>query len=358
MAIEITIENVTKRFGDITALDDLSLTIKAGEFFTLLGPSGSGKSTLLRQLSGFDVPDTGRILFDGKDVTNVSANHRPSATVFQDLALFPHMNVAQNVGYGLRIKGNSPAEVKRKVTETLNLVGLDDFEGRDVNKLSGGQQQRVALARSLVMEPGVILLDEPLTGLDENLRQQMRDEFGRLHKRTGATFILVTHNQDEALSLSDRMAILRDGQIEQLGTPKQFFKNPTNSFVGRFMGMECVVRPEKVDKEKGGYLAAIGGISLPAFVPGGETPGADCILAFRPDQIALAPSDANAYDTINLKVSAVRYRGLYIDIHAVFPDGQEVVIAHKADSDIPLPALEEEIPVVFSLGAPLILADK
>ena len=186
----------------------------------------------------------------------------------------------------------------------------------------------------------------------------MCDEFGRLHKRTGATFILVTHNQDEALSLSDRMAILRDGQIEQLGTPRQFFKNPSNSFVGRFMGMECVVRPEKIEKAKDGYQATIGGISVSAIAPGGEMAGADCILAFRPDQIALARSGARAGETINLKVSAVRYRGLYIDIHAVFPDGQEVVIAHKADSDIPLPALGEEIPVVFSPGAPLILADR
>ena len=223
MAVAISIDGVSRRFGDVVALDRVSLSIESGEFFTLLGPSGSGKSTLLRHLAGFDMPDRGRILFDGKDMTNVAANHRPSNTVFQDLALFPHMNVAQNVGYGLKVKGLPPLQIRQKVNEALDLVGLTGFSDRDVNKLSGGQRQRAALARSLIMEPGVVLLDEPLTGLDENLRQQMRDEFSRLHERTGATFILVTHNQDEALSLSDRMAVMQSGRIEQVGTPRAIF---------------------------------------------------------------------------------------------------------------------------------------
>ena len=246
MAISIQIDAVTREYGPVKALDNVTLDIKAGEFFTLLGSSGCGKSSLLKLIGGFDRQTSGRVAFDGKDVGDLPANKRPVNTVFQSLALFPHMTVAQNVGYGLRLKGLSGASLDTKISDALDLVELSGFGPRDVNLLSGGQRQRVALARALVMEPGILLLDEPLTGLDERLRQQMRDEFGRLHKRTGATFILVTHNQDEALSLSDRMAVMHRGRIEQVDAPARFFEAPANAFVARFVGIDTLLRPETV----------------------------------------------------------------------------------------------------------------
>ena len=362
MAITISIEGVSRRFGELTALNDVSLSVAAGEFFTLLGPSGSGKSTLLNQLAGFDQPDSGRILFDGQDMNKVPANKRPSNTVFQDLALFPHMNVASNVAYGLRIRGTEANEINQRVDQALALVGLEGFAERDVNRLSGGQRQRVALARSLIMEPGVLLLDEPLTGLDENLRQQMRDEFGRLHERTGATFILVTHNQDEALSLSNRMAVMRQGHVEQLGTPQDFFERPANSFIARFMGMECMLRPSNVRDENKKTLAEIGGLVIPVHRAGNAELAtnliADPVLVFRPDQLGLlAPSSAAASDrpVLELRVAHTRYRGVSTDVQLEFPDGQQVTVAHPAQSDIPLPASGERALLVFATGAPLLL---
>lgn len=352
MAIAISIRNLTRRFGDLAALDDVTLDIKAGEFFTLLGPSGSGKSTLLRMISGFDMPDGGKVLFDGADMTTMPANRRPSNTVFQDLALFPHMNVGQNVAYGLKVLRRPGDEIARRVVEVLSLVGLAGFEDRDVNKLSGGQRQRVALARSLVMEPGVLLLDEPLTGLDENLRRQMRDEFGRLHERTGATFILVTHNQDEALSLSDRMAVMRAGKVVQVGTPTQFFDRPANGFVARFMGMECMLRPRAVERRGPVLSAVVGGVPVPVVAQEAPPAASDAVIVFRPDQLALVPKGSEAAETMRLTVSAVRYRGLHHDVHAVFPDGQEVTIAHMSAE---LPAPGEEVGVRFLPGAPLLL---
>lgn len=355
MAIAISISHLTRRFGDVLALDGVSLDIEAGEFFTLLGPSGSGKSTLLRMVSGFDMPDSGRVLFDGADMTTMPANRRPSNTVFQDLALFPHMNVGQNVAYGLKVQGRPRNDIAKRMAEVLSLVGLSGFEDRDVNRLSGGQRQRVALARALVMEPGVLLLDEPLTGLDENLRRQMRDEFGRLHERTGATFILVTHNQDEALSLSDRMAVMRGGKVVQVGTPAQFFDRPANGFVARFMGMECTLRPQAVERRGSALRAVVGGIPVPVVAPEGEPAADDAVIVFRPDQLGIAPRGMEAAEAVRLKVMAVRYRGLHHDVHAVFPDGQEVTIAHMSVEAGELPAPGEEISVRFLPGAPLLL---
>ncbi len=323
MAIAIHIETVSRRFGDVLALDRVSLDIEAGEFFTLLGSSGSGKSTLLKSIGGFDRPDSGRILFNGVDVTDHPANRRPVNTVFQDLALFPHMSVAQNVGYGLRVQRVGKAALERRVAEALALVDLAGFGERDVNLLSGGQRQRVALARALIMEPGVLLLDEPLTGLDERLREQMRDEFGRLHRRTGATFVLVTHNHDEALTLSGRMAVMHQGRIEQVGTPRQFFDAPANAFVARFVGIEALLTPNSVDP--GGHVV-IAGQRLP--VTGPAIPGA--LVAIRPDRLSLTHM-AEGDTPVTLTIAEIKFRGLHSDIHARFADGQEVIVPAPVD---------------------------
>ncbi|MBT9372277.1 ABC transporter ATP-binding protein [Rhizobium sp. CSW-27] len=339
MAISIQIETVTRAFGPVRAVDDVSLEIRAGEFFTLLGSSGCGKSTLLKLIGGFDAPTGGRIAFDGRDMAGIPANRRPVNTVFQSLGLFPHMTVAENVGYGLRLKGLRGAALSARIDSALEMVELGGFGPRDVNLLSGGQRQRVALARALVMEPGILLLDEPLTGLDERLRQQMRDEFGRLHKRTGATFILVTHNQDEALSLSDRMAVMHRGRLEQIDAPARFFEAPANAFVARFVGIDTLLTHQGVIREGDATHALIAGEKVPVRI-GGPAEPAESVVALRPDRLLLHPHSEielkNAL-ALRLKVVETRYRGLHHDVTLAFADGQRVVVSLEADQPVPAP---------------------
>lgn len=325
MAVAIGIEALSRRYGRVTALDDVSLEIRAGEFFTLLGSSGCGKSTLLKLIGGFERPDFGAIRFDGKDVARLGPNKRPVNTVFQDLALFPHMNVGENVGYGLRLRRVAPAERHRRVAETLELVALDGFENRDVTLLSGGQKQRVALARALVMEPGILLLDEPLTGLDERLRQQLRDEFGRLHRRTGATFILVTHNQDEALSLSQRMAIMHSGRIVQIDAVDGFFDAPKDAFVARFLGLDPLLVPERSE----GDMAIVAGQRVPISRVGPER--RRMVVALRPDKLTIADQDAQGFPQLVLALKQVLFRGLHCDLRLAFSDGQTITISVPPD---------------------------
>lgn len=352
MAISIAINNVTRTYGPVRAVDKLSLEIKAGEFFTLLGSSGSGKSTLLKMIGGFERPGAGEILFDGRDVVNVPANKRPVNTVFQSLGLFPHMTVAQNVEYGLRLRGLSGGERAKKVGDILDLVELGGFGERNVNVLSGGQRQRVALARALVMEPGILLLDEPLTGLDERLRQQMRDEFGRLHKRTGATFVLVTHNQDEALSLSDRMAIMHKGKIEQLDRPEAFFQSPANAFVARFVGMENQLKPERLEERGDGVVAVICGQPVPVS-QSGRHDTATSLVVIRSDRVVLGETDTDG-DCLTLKVVETMFRGLYRDVTLAFADGQTLVMA--LDAGGPLLIKGQDVVVTLKPKAALLTA--
>lgn len=355
MAIAIRIDGVTRSFGAVRAVDDVTLDIRAGEFFTLLGSSGCGKSTLLKLIGGFDAPTAGRILFDGTDMTGVPANRRPVNTVFQGLGLFPHMTVAQNVGYGLRLRGLAGAALATRVNDALDLVELSGFGPRDVNLLSGGQRQRVALARALVMEPGILLLDEPLTGLDERLRQQMRDEFGRLHKRTGATFILVTHNQDEALSLSERMAVMHRGRIEQVDAPARFFEAPANAFVARFVGIDTLLRPQAVLRDGQGGVATIAGQQLPVRLSEGVEMGAS-VIAIRPDRLVVGLSAAGAgLPTLSLTVVETTFRGLHRDARLAFADGQTMVVTLPADAEVA--AVGQATVVALKEGAALQLSN-
>lgn len=232
----IQIRNVTKRFGNMVAVDNVSLDIVAGEFFVMLGPSGCGKTTLLRMIAGFELPTEGQILIDGQDMAGVPPNKRPVNMVFQSYAVFPHMSVLDNVGYGLRIAGVARAEIRARAEESLALVKLDGLGERMPDQLSGGQRQRVALARSLVMRPKVLLLDEPLSALDAKLRAQMQFELAELQDNVGITFITVTHDQDEALSMASRIGVINKGQIAQLATPSDLYEYPANRFVADFIG--------------------------------------------------------------------------------------------------------------------------
>jgi putative spermidine/putrescine transport system ATP-binding protein len=243
-SVAVEFRGVSKRFGSAVAVDSVDLTIDQGEFFSVLGPSGSGKTTCLRMIAGFEAPSEGRVFLEGRDVTELPPYDRDVNTVFQDYALFPHMTVGQNVEYGLMVKGVPAGERRGRVADALRMVRLVGFDGRKPKELSGGQRQRVALARALVNQPSVLLLDEPLGALDLKLRQQMQIELKSIQRRVGLTFVYVTHDQEEALTMSDRMAVLNGGRVEQAGTPADVYERPATSFVAGFVGVSNVLSGE------------------------------------------------------------------------------------------------------------------
>ncbi len=259
---DVVVEGISKSFGDFIALNNVSLEIKKGEFFSLLGPSGCGKTTLLRIIAGFEYPDKGSLTLDGSDVLSVPPNRRQTNTVFQNYALFPHLSVFENVAFSLRLKKTPNAEVKSKVDECLRLVRLEGHAHKKPSQLSGGQKQRVAIARALLNEPRVLLLDEPLSALDAKLRQHMLIELDRIHDEIGITFIYVTHDQQEALSVSDRIAVMNQGNVLQIGTPHEIYESPATDFVARFIGETNlfdanVISAEKMDREWDEYMTEL-----------------------------------------------------------------------------------------------------
>ena len=267
MSADVGVEGARKTYGDVVAVDDVDLRVDDGEFFTLLGPSGSGKTTTLRMIAGFEQPDAGRITLGGEDITNRPPYSRDVNTVFQDYALFPHMTVTDNVGYGLKVKGVARKERRSQVAEVLRMVRLEGYGDRKPVQLSGGQRQRVALARSIVNQPKVLLLDEPLGALDLKLRQEMQLFLKGLQQDLGITFVYVTHDQDEALTMSDRLAVFNQGRIEQLGAPAQVYERPRSAFVAGFVGTSnelerdgrrYAIRPEKIHMSDAGTTQASG----------------------------------------------------------------------------------------------------
>jgi len=285
----IRVEHVTKRFGSFHAVDDAHFSIRQGEFFSLLGPSGCGKTTLLRMIAGFEFPTEGEIYIDGNPVTGVAANKRPTNMVFQSYAIFPHLNVYDNVAYGLRKLRLDKAELDRRVTEALGMVRMAGFEARRSDQMSGGQRQRVALARALVNRPKVLLLDEPLGALDKKLREQMQFELRSLQQNVGITFIFVTHDQEEALSLSDRIAVMQKGKVMQIATPRELYESPTTREVADFIGtinlLGGIVK-SKDDKVAVVEADGLGVVNVPlpadhAFAP----VGAEVLLGARPEKL-------------------------------------------------------------------------
>ncbi|MSP77080.1 MAG: ABC transporter ATP-binding protein [Rhodospirillaceae bacterium] len=277
-AAAIRLERVTKTFdGHVVAVDDVTLDIEAGEFFALLGPSGCGKTTSLRMIAGFEIPDSGRVHVGGKDITDLPVHKREMGMVFQSYALFPHRTVAENVAFGLRMRDVTRSDIERRVKDALELVALTGLEARKPSQLSGGQQQRVALARALVVEPPVLLCDEPLGALDRKLRQQMQFELKELQKRLGVTLVFVTHDQEEALAMSDRIAVMHNGRIEQIGAPTEIYEKPRTRFVADFIGeinlleergRASALRPEKIRFVPPGDARAAGLIETSNFLGG------------------------------------------------------------------------------------------
>jgi putative spermidine/putrescine transport system ATP-binding protein len=278
----LQIDGVTKSFGPVKAVDTFALDVADGEMVCLLGPSGSGKSTVLRMIGGFETPSSGKILIDGEDVTRVSPERRPTTMVFQSHALWSHMNVAKNIGFGLKLRRLPRAVIRDKVEHVLELVGLKGYGKRQTHQLSGGQQQRVALARSLVLEPKILLLDEPFASLDQHLRERLREEVRDIQQRLNITALFVTHGQDEALALADRIVVMRDGHIEQIDKPDQLYREPQTPFVAGFIGTMNMI-PGEV---KGGTFKGAG-ITVPAPVADGEA-----TLAIRPEALDLVPASA------------------------------------------------------------------
>lgn len=289
----LEIRNVTRRFGTYTAVDNVSISIETGEFFTLLGPSGCGKTTLLRMIAGFDLPDSGQILLDGKDMVGTPPEKRPIHTVFQTYALFPHMTVADNIAFPLKMAGKPPPEIKSRVAEALDSVRLSNFDNRFPHELSGGQKQRVAFARGLVNRPRLLLLDEPLGALDAKLREEMQIELINLQKEVGVTFVFVTHAQNEALALSHRIAVMNQGYVEQIDEPSKIYSFPRNRFVADFIGKISMINALVLEAASSHLkldIAELGEVTTVSKE--GIKVGDKGVMAIRPEQVRIShPSD-------------------------------------------------------------------
>jgi spermidine/putrescine ABC transporter ATP-binding subunit len=318
--IAVELGGVTKRFGKITALDDVSLLIRRGELMTLLGPSGCGKTTLLNLVGGFLTPDSGEIAIDGQRITQVPAYRRQIGIMFQSYALFPHMSVAANVGYGLKMRRIAKPEIARRVAEALALIKLEGLDDRKPRQLSGGQQQRVALARALVIRPKVLLLDEPFSALDRNLRASMQVELKEIQRKLGVTTIFVTHDQSEALSLSDRIAVIADGRIRQLGTPDEVYRRPVDRFVASFVGDVNVLRArlERIDGAIATVVLGQTRVPVPARTLSGAATGAIVDLFLRPEDLRVA--EQGAAIAAHGIVAAQIYQGGHIDLYVDMPE--------------------------------------
>jgi spermidine/putrescine ABC transporter ATP-binding subunit len=312
--VAVRLDGVTKRFGSTTALDEAWLKIGRGEFMTLLGPSGCGKTTLLNLVAGFLSPSEGEIFIDGKLVTDVPASERQTGIVFQNYALFPHMTVANNVAYGLKARGVAKHEIKKRVADILAMMKLTGFEERKPRELSGGQQQRVALARALVIEPKVLLLDEPFSALDKNLRASMQVEVKEIQRRLGVTTIFVTHDQSEALSLSDRIAVMSAGRICQIDTPEALYRRPADRFVASFIGEGSLLRAtiDQFQGERATVSVGRSKVAVPAAPLSGLSMGAEVDLFVRPEHLFVGSADNTAFDG---QVAAAIYQGDHVDLY-------------------------------------------
>jgi spermidine/putrescine transport system ATP-binding protein len=346
----ISLQNVTKRFGSVTAVDAVSLDIREGEFITLLGPSGCGKTTTMRMIAGFEEPDEGTILLRGDDVVGVPPNKREVNMCFQHYALFPHMTVEENIAYSLRLRKVPKDQRHVEVVKMLEIVRLEGYEGRRPGQLSGGQQQRVALARALINLPAALLLDEPLGALDVKLRKQMELELKRIQLELGTTFVYVTHDQEEALSMSDRIAVMNAGVIEQLGTPRDVYDHPDTPFVADFVGVLNAVE-FRVDVRDGEdavmRIDEKERIVVPATGASAGT-GATLLVAVRPERIRLQPGDGDGADASRItgSVAQVVYLGTLTQFHVDTRIGKRFVV-HRLSDEVTA-GVREGAPVTLS----------
>jgi spermidine/putrescine transport system ATP-binding protein len=315
MAGALSLTGLVKRFGDEVAVDGLDLEIGEGEFFSLLGSSGCGKTTTLRMIAGFEEPDDGQILLDGNDLAQVPPHKRPVNTVFQSYALFPFLDVHENVAFGLRYQRASKQDVRRRVGAALDLVQMGSMSKRKPHQLSGGQQQRVALARALVLEPTVLLLDEPMGALDAKLRKQLQVELRSLQKTVGTTFVYVTHDQDEALTMSDRLAVLDHGRLKQVGTPSEVYSAPANTHVATFLGTTNLWPATVTAADPQGIAVSVGGVDL-RIADHQAKPGDEVSVMVRPErvEVASAPSGVEGANVLKARVGTLTFRGAHTNV--------------------------------------------
>jgi spermidine/putrescine transport system ATP-binding protein len=343
----IVVERLIKDFGEVRAVNDVTLEIPAGEFFSMLGPSGCGKTTTLRVIAGFEEADSGRVLLDGEDVTWVSPKKRNVNMVFQDYALFPHMTVAENVAFGLKLRRVDRAELGARVAEMLQVVRLAGYEDRRPAALSGGQRQRVALARALVNRPAALLLDEPLGALDLKLRREMQLELKRIQKDTGTTFVYVTHDQEEALTMSDRIAVMDGGVVQQVDAPKALYERPATAFVADFIGTSNNLSISDAERSDGLVVMSLGeGMRIVAPDPG---TGLDCRITVRPEKIRIGSERANGGSRVPGKVVEQVYLGSLSQTVVEIVTGERLIV--HALNDDERPALEPGEEVVLSWQA-------
>jgi spermidine/putrescine transport system ATP-binding protein len=353
MSADVELDHVWIRFGPFVAVRDATLRIADGEFFSFLGPSGCGKTTILRTISGFLEPSEGVVRIGGRDMRGIGPNRRPTALIFQNLALFPLMTVAENIAYGLRVRGVAKAERRRKVDDLLTLTALRDQGHKRIGELSGGQKQRVAIARALAVEPRVLLLDEPLSALDLKLRQHMRNELRAIQKRVGITFIYITHDQGEALTMSDRIAVMNAGVIEQIGDGKTVFDEPATAFVASFVGENNPFH---------GRIAAVDGVGaaietalgrLVGRNPRGLKAGEDAILFVRPEALRLGPGDERS--TLAAPVLNVAFEGTMSHIFLKGPTRKDIIVTVGRDEQARIPGQGETATIHYAPAAGLLL---
>ncbi|MCB1760069.1 MAG: spermidine/putrescine ABC transporter ATP-binding protein PotA [Gammaproteobacteria bacterium] len=356
----VSLSGVRKAFGNRVVLPGLDLDIYRGEFVTLLGPSGCGKTTILRLIGGFESPDAGSILLDGEDIAALDPSQRPVNTVFQSYALFPHMSVFDNVAYGLRAERRPEEEIERRVGDMLRMVQLEELARRKPDQLSGGQQQRVAIARALVKGPRLLLLDEPLSALDYKLRKQMQNELKRMQRELGITFLFITHDQEEALSMSDRVVVLRDGVIEQSGTPRDVYESPANLFVARFVGEINVLDVRVIAQLEGGRLLAEIEGKQREFDAGQHrfAPGTRLHALLRPEDMRLLPADDGS--ALPGEVVERNYKGMMLETLIRLDSGRQLQACEffdESDPDFDY-LLGERVGVSWVPGWEVLLADE
>jgi spermidine/putrescine transport system ATP-binding protein len=330
---EVQLVDLVKRFGDFTAVDGINLKVDSGEFFSLLGPSGCGKTTTLRMIAGFERPTDGQVVLDGVDVATVPPHKRNVNTVFQNYALFPHLNVEKNVAFGLRYQDTSKADGARMVGRSLELVRLTGYEKRRPNQLSGGQQQRVALARALILNPALLLLDEPLGALDAKLRKALQIELKAIQEEVGITFIYVTHDQEEALTMSDRLAVMSNGRIEQIGPPKEVYEEPSTAYVADFLGVSNLVDAVAYGAGEGGCKVRFGDFELIASQGEPDAQG-EVKLSIRPERVDLEASGTTGQNRIPGMVERIVYVGstMQVIVHLAPGDTLQALIPNEGET--------------------------
>ena len=354
MSAGIDLEDVVCDFGAFRAVDHVSVSVRPGEFFSFLGPSGCGKTTILRMISGFNDPTSGTIRIGGKNMVGIRPNQRPTALIFQNLALFPLMSVADNIAFGLEVRGVNRATRRARAEELLRLVDLPDASDKMVSQLSGGQKQRVAIARALAVEPAVMLLDEPLSALDLKLRQHMRAELRAIQKRTGVTFIYITHDQGEALAMSDRVGVMSHGRLQQVADPREIYNHPVNGFVAAFVGENNIFTGTL-----GAVADGLAGFSTPhgdfrARYAGAKGP---LKLYVRPEHTILAVKPGKE-NTLPVRVTDVAFEGNFISVHALSEDGARITAQIRNDGQVAVPEIGETRHATFVAEAAAILPDE